>query len=112
MDSFFLVLFLYSSYYYMLRFGAGVAQSIQFVTTGCTTGVRSPAETKDFFASICVQTSSDAYPASYPKGTVCKAQQRRDAEQSPNLAGDIAPFPLGACMANSGTALVFYATLC
>jgi hypothetical protein len=33
------------------------------------TGVRSPAEAKDFPSSLCVQTGSDAYPSSYPMGT-------------------------------------------
>jgi hypothetical protein len=28
-----------------------------------------PAETKDFSSSLCVQTSSEAHPASYPMGT-------------------------------------------
>jgi hypothetical protein len=32
------------------------------------TGVRSPAEEEDFFASLCVQTSSEAHPASCPLG--------------------------------------------
>jgi hypothetical protein len=34
-----------------------------------STGVRSPAETKDFFSDLCVQTSSEAHPASCPVGT-------------------------------------------
>jgi hypothetical protein len=33
------------------------------------TGVRSPAEAKDFFSSLCDQTSCDTQPASYPIGT-------------------------------------------
>jgi hypothetical protein len=33
------------------------------------TTVRFPAEEKDFSFSHCVQTSSEANPASYPKGT-------------------------------------------
>jgi hypothetical protein len=32
-------------------------------------GVRSPAETKDFSSSLCVQTSSEAHPASCTMGT-------------------------------------------
>jgi hypothetical protein len=35
-----------------------------------TTGVRTLAEAKDFSSSLCVQTSSEAYPASYPMGTM------------------------------------------
>jgi hypothetical protein len=34
-----------------------------------TTGVRYPAEAKDFSSSLCVQTSSETHPASYPVGT-------------------------------------------
>jgi hypothetical protein len=33
------------------------------------TGVRSPAEAKDFSSILCVQTSSEAHPASYPMGS-------------------------------------------
>jgi hypothetical protein len=48
-------------------------------------GVRSPAEAKDFFSSLCVQTSSGAHPASYPVGTRdpfsgSKARPERDAD--------------------------------
>jgi hypothetical protein len=32
-------------------------------------GVRSPAWTKDFSSSLCVQTGSGAHPASYTMGT-------------------------------------------
>jgi hypothetical protein len=32
-------------------------------------GVRFPGQAKDFSSSVCVQTSSEAHPASYPKGT-------------------------------------------
>jgi hypothetical protein len=39
------------------------------LATDWTTGIRSPAEAKDFSSSLCVQTSSEAYPASYPMGT-------------------------------------------
>jgi hypothetical protein len=34
-----------------------------------TNWVRSPTEAKDFFSSLCVQTSSEAHPASSPMGT-------------------------------------------
>jgi hypothetical protein len=39
------------------------------MTADWTTGVLSPAEAKDFFSSLCVQTSSEAHPPSYPMGT-------------------------------------------
>jgi hypothetical protein len=52
-----------------------------------TTGVPSPAEAEDFSSSLCVQTSSEAHPASYPMGTRVfpggKARPRRDAHHSP-----------------------------
>jgi hypothetical protein len=32
-------------------------------------GVRSPAEAKGFFSSLCVQTGSEAHPASCTMGT-------------------------------------------
>jgi hypothetical protein len=51
--------------------GAGLAQSVYCLTTDWTTGVRSPAEAKDFSSSLCVQTSFETHPASYPMGTGC-----------------------------------------
>jgi hypothetical protein len=68
--------------------GATVAQAVQCLTTGWTTGVRSPTEAKDFSSSPCVQTGSGAHPASYPMGTVGpfpggKARPGRDADHSP-----------------------------
>jgi hypothetical protein len=63
--------------------------SQQSVTTECTTGVQSPAETKDFFSSLYVPTSSEAHSASYPMGARGpfpggKARSERDADHSPN----------------------------
>jgi hypothetical protein len=39
------------------------------MTTDWTNGVRSPAEAKDFSSNLCVQTSSEAHPASCAMGT-------------------------------------------
>jgi hypothetical protein len=36
--------------------------------------VRSPEEAKDYSSSLCVQTSSEAYPAPCPMSTVCPFQ--------------------------------------
>jgi hypothetical protein len=52
------------------------------------TGVWSPAEVKGFFLYLCVQTGSEAHPASCTMGTegpfpAGKAQRRRDADHSP-----------------------------
>jgi hypothetical protein len=54
------------------------------------TGVRSPAEAKDSCCSLCVQTSSEAHPASCPMGNGGpfpggKARPGRDANHSPHL---------------------------
>jgi hypothetical protein len=46
-----------------------VAQPVQCLTTDWATGVRSPAEVRDYSSSLCVQTSSEAHSASYPVGT-------------------------------------------
>jgi hypothetical protein len=46
-----------------------VAQILQCLSTNWKTGVRSPAEAKDYSSSLCVQNSSEAHPASYPMGT-------------------------------------------
>jgi hypothetical protein len=50
--------------------------------------VRSPAGSRDFSCSLCVQTGSGAHPASYPVGTGGpfprgKARPGRDADHSP-----------------------------
>jgi hypothetical protein len=71
--------------------GAGIAQSVQCLTTDWTTGVRSPEEAKDFSSSLCVQTSSVAHPASCTMRTGGsfpgrKARPGRDADHSPHLA--------------------------
>jgi hypothetical protein len=50
--------------------GAVVSQSVPTVSDyrldDRATGVRSPAEAKDFSSILCVQTSSEAHPVSYP----------------------------------------------
>jgi hypothetical protein len=50
-------------------------------------GVLSPVEAEDFSSSLCVQTGSEAQPASYPVGTGGpftggKAQLGHDADHS------------------------------
>jgi hypothetical protein len=57
-------------------------------------GVRSPAGTKDFSSSLCVQTGSGAHPAScttgiggpFPGG---KARSGRDADHSPPSCAEV-----------------------
>jgi hypothetical protein len=50
------------------NYGPVPAQPSHRLATEWTNGVRLPAEAKDFSSSLCVQTSSEAHPASYPMG--------------------------------------------
>jgi hypothetical protein len=57
-------------------------------------GVRSPAGTKGFSSSLCVQTGSGAHPASCPMGTGGpfsggKARLGRDADHSPPSSAEV-----------------------
>jgi hypothetical protein len=47
--------------------------------------VRSPTGAEDFSSSPCVQTDSEAHPASYPMGTGGKERPERDADHSPPI---------------------------
>jgi hypothetical protein len=61
--------------------------------------VRSPAGAKDFSSSLCVQTGSEAHPASCPMGTGGpfsggpfsggKARPGRDADHSPPSSAEV-----------------------
>jgi hypothetical protein len=56
--------------------------------------VRSPAESKDFSSSLCVQTGSGAHPASCPMGTGGhfpggKVRPGRDADHSPPSSAEV-----------------------
>jgi hypothetical protein len=81
--------------------------------------VRSPAGAKDFSSSLCVQTGSEAHPASCTMGTGGpfpggKARSGRDADHWPlssaevvrEWVGAIPPLPPRASMACSGTDLL------
>jgi hypothetical protein len=66
---------------------AGVAQSVQCLTTDRATGVRSPTEVEGFSFALCVQTAPGAHPASCTMGTGGsfpggKARPWRDADHS------------------------------
>jgi hypothetical protein len=57
-------------------------------------GVRPPAEAKDFCSILCVQTGSEAHPASCTMGTGDpfpggKARQGRDADHSPPYSAEV-----------------------
>jgi hypothetical protein len=74
--------------------GVGVAQSVQCLTTDWTTGVRSPAGTEDFSFNLCVQTGSEAHPASCTMGTggpfpLGKTRPGRDADHSPLSSAEV-----------------------
>jgi hypothetical protein len=56
--------------------------------------VRSPAEAKDFSSILCVQTGSEAHPASCTMGTGGpfpggKARPGRDADHSPPSSAEV-----------------------
>jgi hypothetical protein len=56
--------------------------------------VRSPAGAKDFSSILCVQTGSEAHPASCPVGTGGpfpggKARQGRNADHSPPSSAEV-----------------------
>jgi hypothetical protein len=73
-----------------LEGGAGVSQSVAgYRFDNRATGVWSQAEAKDFSSSLCVQTSSEAHPASYPMGTGGKAQPGREADHSPPSGAEV-----------------------
>jgi hypothetical protein len=51
--------------------------------------VRSPAEAKDFSSSFCVQTGSEAHPASCKMGAGGKARPGRDADHSSPSSAEV-----------------------
>jgi hypothetical protein len=64
------------------------------VTRDWTAGVRSPLEAEHFSSSLCVQTGSEAHPASYTMGTGCsftggKARKGRDADHSHSSCAEV-----------------------
>jgi hypothetical protein len=74
--------------------GAAIAQAVYCLTMGWTIGVWSSTGTQDFSSSSCIQTGSEAHPASYPMGTGGpfpggKAWPRRDADHSPPSSAEV-----------------------
>jgi hypothetical protein len=72
----------------MYEFVSRVAQSVRWLTTDWTTGIRSPTEAEEFSSNLCIQTGSGANPASYTMGTGGsfpggKARPGCDADNSP-----------------------------
>jgi hypothetical protein len=79
---------------YNINKGAGIAQSVQCLTTEWTTGVRSLTGAEDFFSSLCVQTGSGAHQASCTVGTGGpfpggKARPGRDVNHSPPSSAEV-----------------------
>jgi hypothetical protein len=56
-----LLIAVWSSMFFVVSWGSSLN-----LATDWTTGVWSPAEEKNFYSSLCVQASSDAYPTSCP----------------------------------------------
>jgi hypothetical protein len=68
---------------------AGVAQSVQCLTTDWTARVRTPTEAEDFSSNLCVRTGSGAHPASCTVGTGGKARPGRDADHPPPSSAEV-----------------------
>jgi hypothetical protein len=104
---------------YIWRFLTIVRYNVQNFSSGLCLlfSVRSPAEVKDFSRSLCVQTSSEAHPASYPMGAGGpfpggRARLGRDTDHSPHLVlrsrmsrSDVSSFPWHL-HGGSGTAIL------
>jgi hypothetical protein len=78
--------------------------------------VQSPSGAEHFSSSPCVQTGSEAHPASYPMGTGGpfpggKAQPGVTLTTHPHLVADVKYGSPCASMACSGTPLPFYRVL-
>jgi hypothetical protein len=66
-----------------------------------------PGRRKDFYSSLCVQTSSEAHPASYPMSISTGVKRGRGVTLTTHLhlvprlrkCRSYSPIPLGACMA-------------
>jgi hypothetical protein len=97
----------YREHFYILHI------SWECLTTDWVTGVRSSTEANDFPSTFCVQTSSEAHPASYPIGTRGpfpggKAWLGYDADHSPHLllrsrmSRSYTASPLSTCMVCMG----------
>jgi hypothetical protein len=74
-----------------------VAQSVQCLATGWTTGRKTfdpQQRRKDFSSCLCVQTDSGAHLASCTMGTGgpfpgAKARPRREADHSPQFSAEV-----------------------
>jgi hypothetical protein len=87
----------FRTFYFLGLHMLNLAQSVQCLTTGWTTG-RSGFDPRQgqriFFSSLCVQTGSEAHPASCTMGTGGpflgdKARPGRDADHSPPSSAEV-----------------------
>jgi hypothetical protein len=94
-----------------------------YILDDLVTEVRSPAEVNNFFSILCVQTSSEAHPVSYPMDTAGpfpggKARPGRDADHSPHLmprsimSRSYISSPLDSCMVIAAGQLYLYPYCC
>jgi hypothetical protein len=70
------------------RLLSDAAQSVYWLITDSTTGVRSPSEAKDFSSSFCVQTGSEAHQAYY---RMCTGGSFPGGKARPGCEYDISP---------------------
>jgi hypothetical protein len=87
---------MYEKGYHSYRWEPGSSGSIvsDYGLDDWAIGVRSPAGAKDFYSSLCVQTGSEAHPASWTMGTGgpfpgVKARPGRDADHSPPSSAEV-----------------------
>jgi hypothetical protein len=93
-------------YIYIYMYGSRVSSGSIVFDYGLDNraiGVRSPAWAKDFYSILCVQTGSEAHPASCTMGTGIPFQ--RDADHSPPPSAEV---PQSAFMTCSETALAYF----
>jgi hypothetical protein len=92
-----------------------VPQPVQCLTTDWTAGVRSPTGAEDFSSSLCVQTVSEAHPASCTMCRGGKERPGREADHSPlssaqvKKVGAMPPLTQNASMAWND--IIFYNNL-
>jgi hypothetical protein len=112
---------LHTKFYQTFFSLSGVAQSVQCLATDRMTGPSgfdSQHRRKNFSSNLCVQTGSEAHPASCTMGTggpftVAKERPGRDAYHSPllvlrsRMSRSYNFSPPNAFMACNGTALAF-----
>jgi hypothetical protein len=80
-------------YFWVRSWGSSVSVASDYGLDDRATGVQPLVEAKDFSCSLCVQTGSEAHPASCTVGTRGpfpggKARPGRDADHSPSSSAE------------------------